>query len=134
IVDYADDIIAWGKAAVSAGVPSPPEWVGRIPLFGSKILGQWQQVAAASHEELTEQAAPYARTVVQWVAGRAGDFGALLPHLLLTVLITAILYTTGEAAASGIRRFARRLAGDRGDASVVLAGQAPGAGGLGVRC
>ena len=57
---------------------------------------------------------PYAATVVQRVAGRAGDFGALVVHFLLTVLITAILYTTGETAAAGVRRFAHRLAGDRG--------------------
>jgi predicted PurR-regulated permease PerM len=132
IVEYADDMVGWAKAAVSTGVPPPPEWVGRIPLAGSRLVRQWQQLATTGHEELAEQAAPYARTVVQWVAGRAGDFGALLVHFLLTVLITAILYTTGETAASGIRRFARRLAGDRGDGSVVLAGQAIRAVALGV--
>jgi predicted PurR-regulated permease PerM len=132
IVDYADDIVGWAKAAVSTGVPPPPEWVGRIPLVGSKLVRQWQQLAATGREELAVQAAPYARTVVQWVAGRAGDFGALLVHFLLTVLITAILYTTGETVASGVRRFARRLAGNRGDDSVVLAGQAIRAVALGV--
>jgi predicted PurR-regulated permease PerM len=132
IVDHADDLVGWAKAAVSAGVPSPPEWVGRIPLVGAKLVGRWQQLATTGQEKLAAQAAPYARTVVQWVAGRAGDFGALLVHFLLTVLITAILYTTGETAAAGVRRFARRLAGDRGDDSVVLAGQAIRAVALGV--
>ena len=51
---------------------------------------------------------------------------------MLTLVIAAILYTTGETAASGVRRFARRLAGDRGDDSVVLAGQAIRAVALGV--
>jgi predicted PurR-regulated permease PerM len=132
IVDYADDIVGWAKVAMDTGVPSPPEWVGQVPLVGSRLLRRWQQLAATAHEELAAQAAPYARTVVQWVAGKAGDFGALLVHFLLTVLITAILYTTGETAASGVRRFARRLAGDRGDDSVVLAGQAIRAVALGV--
>jgi predicted PurR-regulated permease PerM len=69
---------------------------------------------------------------VAWLAGQAGDFGVLLLHFLLTVFITAILYTTGETAARGVRRFARRLAADRGDDSVVLAGQAIRAVALGV--
>jgi predicted PurR-regulated permease PerM len=69
---------------------------------------------------------------VAWLAGQAGDFGLLLLHFLLTVLITAILYTTGETAARGVRRFARRLAGDRGDDAVLLAGQAIRAVALGV--
>src|SRR5262249_48418054 len=75
---------------------------------------------------------PYARTVVQWLAGQAGSFGLLLLHFLLTVVIAAILYATGETAARGVRRFARRLAADRGDESVVLAGQAIRAVALGV--
>jgi predicted PurR-regulated permease PerM len=132
IVDHADAIARWAEAAVSAGVPSPPEWVGRIPLVGSKLLQEWQRLAASSHEELAAQAAPYARTVVQWLAGQAGNLGLLLLHFLLTVVIAAILYATGETAARGVRRFARRLAADRGDASVVLAGQAIRAVALGV--
>src|SRR4029077_7800938 len=43
-----------------------------------------------------------------------------------------IVYATGEPAARGVRRFARRLAADRGDDSVVLAGQAIRAVALGV--
>src|SRR5262249_6664477 len=115
IVDYADDIAEWVKATVSAGVPSAPEWVGRIPLVGSKVQREGQPLQAASREELAVQAAPYVRTGVRWLAGQAGGFGLLMLHFLLTVLITAILYTTGETAAASVRRFARRLAGDRGD-------------------
>jgi predicted PurR-regulated permease PerM len=132
IVAYADDIAEWVKAAVSAGVPSPPEWVGRIPLVGTKLLREWHRLQAATQEELAVQATPYVRTGMRWLVGQAGGFGLLLLHFLLTVLITAILYTTGETAARGVRRFARRLAGDRGDDSVVLAGQAIRAVALGV--
>jgi predicted PurR-regulated permease PerM len=53
-------------------------------------------------------------------------------HFVLTVVITAILYAQGETAASGVRRFARRLGGGRGDSSVVLAGQAIRAVALGI--
>jgi predicted PurR-regulated permease PerM len=56
----------------------------------------------------------------------------MLLHFLLTVVIAAILYATGETAAKGVRRFARRLAAERGEASVVLAGQAIRAVALGV--
>src|SRR5262245_45741165 len=77
IADHAGDIVGWAKVAVNAEVPSPPEWVGRIPLVGAKLARRWQQLAAAGREELAVQAAPYVRTGVQWVAGRAGDLGAL---------------------------------------------------------
>lgn len=132
IVDHADDIAGWAKAALSAGVPSPPEWVEGIPVVGPKIAGEWQQLAATRPEELVAQAAPYVRKSVQWFAGQVGGFGLLLLHFLLTVLITAILYASGESAAQGVRRFAQRLAGERGESSVVLAGQAIRAVALGV--
>jgi len=43
---------------------------------------------------------------------------------VLTVIVAAILYSSGEDATAAVRRFARRLAGPQGDAMVTLAGQA----------
>jgi predicted PurR-regulated permease PerM len=45
-------------------------------------------------------------------------------QLMLTVIISAILYAGGESAAAWIQRFGWRLAGERGEGVVVLAGQA----------
>jgi predicted PurR-regulated permease PerM len=45
-------------------------------------------------------------------------------NFLLTVAIAAILYAKGESAALELRRFFRRLAGERGDQIVILAGKA----------
>ena len=132
IVDNADEIADWTRAAIEAGVPPPPAWVENVPLVGQKIAGEWQKLAATSREELVAQATPYARTAARWLAGQAGGFGLMVVHLLLTIVITAILYATGEHAATGVRRFAHRLAEQRGEDSVVLAGQAIRAVALGV--
>jgi predicted PurR-regulated permease PerM len=59
--------------------------------------------------------------VVSWIANRAGAFGTFLIHLLLTLLLCGVLYVTGETAALGVRRFARRLRGPIGDHLVLLA-------------
>jgi len=45
-------------------------------------------------------------------------------QFLLTVIISAIMYATGEDAARWVLRFGRRLAGERGENVVRLAGQA----------
>jgi len=45
-------------------------------------------------------------------------------QFLLTVIIAAIMYVGGERAAAAARRFGFRLAGERGEQSVQLAGQA----------
>ena len=54
----------------------------------------------------------------------AGNFGLVGLQFLLTVVISAILYMSGDKAARYVRRFGRRLAGERGDQVVRLAGQA----------
>jgi predicted PurR-regulated permease PerM len=132
IVDHADQIVAWSKAIAAAGIPSPPGWVEQVPFAGERIAREWQQLAATSSEDLVARATPYVRQAVQWFASQAGSFGRMLLQFLLVVVITAILYAMGETAARGVRRFARRLAEERGENSVVLAGQAVRAVALGV--
>jgi predicted PurR-regulated permease PerM len=56
----------------------------------------------------------------------------MLVQFLMVVAFSAILYANGEGAARGVRRFARRLAAERGENSVILAGQAIRAVALGV--
>ena len=58
----------------------------------------------------------HAHDIVDWVES--------LATLLLVVLFAAILYASGETAAGAARRFARRLAGTRGEHSARLAAQA----------
>ena len=106
IIDYADDVVEWVRAVVSAGVPAPPEWVRRMPLAGAKLLREWERLRAASQEDLAIEVAPYVRTGVAWLADQAGGFGLLLLHFLLTVVITAILV----AAAVSVGLILRNLA------------------------
>ncbi len=132
IARNSDQIVNWARDTASAGLPPPPAWVEKIPLAGQKISQEWARLASSSREELAQMAAPYAREAIQWFVQQAGGVGRLLVHLLLTLVIIVILYMTGEKAATGVRRFARRLAGERGDGSIVLAGQAVRAVALGV--
>jgi predicted PurR-regulated permease PerM len=61
-----------------------------------------------------------------------GDLGLLLLQFLLTIVIIAILYANGEMAARGAKTFSRRLAGQYGESSAVLAAQAIRAVALGI--
>jgi predicted PurR-regulated permease PerM len=124
IVRHMDVITEWITAATRGPLPGPPDWVQQIPLIGQKAATEWQRLAARSHQELATEAAPYALALANWFAGKIGGLGVLLLQFLLTVLISILLYASGEEAAEGVRRFARRLAADRGDQAVVLAGLA----------
>ena len=102
-------------------IPMPPVWMEGVPVVGATLAAEWRVYAAATPEELASKAAPYVTSVVSWIADRAGTFGTFVLHLVLTLLLCAVLYVTGETAALGVRRFARRLQGGAGDHLVLLA-------------
>ena len=124
IVKNADEFAAWASTLQSFHLPALPTWVAGLPLIGDKIAELWQQAAASGLTDLTKVAKPYANAVFGWLAGRIGGAGAILMQILFTVIIAAILYGYGEPAAAGLRSFGRRLAGQRGENMMLLAGRA----------
>ncbi|MBQ4670682.1 AI-2E family transporter YdiK [Aeromonas dhakensis] len=112
----------------------PPEllWLQQVPLVGGKLYDFWQQILASGGQVLFAKLAPYFGQTARWLASQAGNLGLLFVHFLLTVGICGLLYHSGEVVATGIRRFAHRLAGERGDNATVLASQAIRAVAMGV--
>ena len=124
IADNADRIAGWVRWLTEFRVPPPPDWVAGLPLVGARLQDFWQQVAAAGIEDYAARLAPYASTVTGVFLSKAGNFGLLFLQFLLVVVIAAILYAGGESAAEWMKRFGRRLGGERGVGAVVLAGRA----------
>ena len=124
LVENADTIKQWGHTLATASIPPPPEWVLKIPFAGARIAETWTEVAAAGQQGLMARLAPHAAAAAQWLLDALGSAGILAVQFLLTVIITVIMYTQGEAARTGLIRFGRRLAGQRGEGVIVLAGQA----------
>lgn len=112
------------KTLEAQGLPPMPAWVSGIPLLGPRVAEAWGELAAAGQEGLAARLAPHVKEIVTWAVDQAGGIGVMIVQFLLTVIIAAILYSGGEATADAVRRFARRLAGQRGDDVTVLAGKA----------
>ena len=132
LLDNTGTITRWIHALATSPIPPPPEWVTGIPLVGAKIADYWSTTAAAGKEDLAARLAPHAAAAAQWIASALGSVGMLTVQFLLTVVISVIMYTQGETASDGLIRLSRRLAGDRGERIVILAGQAIRAVALGV--
>lgn len=124
IVGSANQIAITAKSLASFTVPPPPDWLGSIPAIGPKVAESWQSVAALRMGELLSWLAPYTAKVVGWFADKAGSVGMMILEFLLTVVISAILYTKGETAAAGVRSFARRLGGTKSEEATLLAAKA----------
>jgi predicted PurR-regulated permease PerM len=121
IAEHAAGIVSIAKKFASTGLPRPPSWVATLPLVGEKIAGVWVQLADAGAQGLLAKAEPYAAQAGTWVISRVGNVGSLLLQFIMIVMISAILYASGETAADSVRRFGSRLAGERGLNSVLLA-------------
>jgi predicted PurR-regulated permease PerM len=124
VVENAEAISDWAKSLASVTIPSPPDWVTRVPLVGRKIAAAWQQFAANGPAEFAARIAPYQAQATRWMLAQLGNAGVRIVEFLLTVIVAVFLYLSGEDAAAAVRRFARRLAGPNGDAALTLAGQA----------
>lgn len=124
ILDKADDIVGWFKSLSTVKIPPPPEWLHKIPMAGQWAVDHWVRFASTSPQELSKLVAPYATKTLSWFVGQAGNFGLLLLHFLVSVIIAAVLYMHGELAAAGICSFARRLAGQQGEEVAVLSAKA----------
>jgi predicted PurR-regulated permease PerM len=125
IVGNADRLVEWAKLATTYTLPDePPAWLATLPVVGGMIRTAWEQAAALGLGDLLRRLTPYAGDVTRWFVGEVGNIGVLLFQFLVTVIIAAVLYVHGEGAATLVRRFAHRLAGERGDGAVVLAGGA----------
>ena len=132
IAGRSDQLIAFWNDLADNGIPAPPSWVEAIPYVGEKLATGWRDFIAGGAAGILEHITPYASSTGKWLLSQFGGLGGMLIQFLLVVVIAAIFYASGEAAASMARGFGKRLAGKRGEDAIVLAGQAIRAVALGV--
>ena len=120
IVGNADRLVDWARMAAAFEMPEKaPTWLEHLPLIGGTLAGLWEQASSAGLKGLAGKLTPYAGNLTRWFVAEVGSLGFLLLQFLLTVIIAALMYARGEAAALLVRRFAARLAGQRGSDSVM---------------
>ena len=111
IAAHTDDAIRAVKSLTASGLPALPDWIAKIPYAGPKAVEMWNEVLASGVAGMQEKVTPYARDVGTWLVTQAGVVGALTLQCLLTVVVAAVMYAQGEAAAGKVRHFGHRLGG-----------------------
>ena len=125
IVENADRLAGWARIASHYTLPEdPPIWVVQLPLVGDTLAGLWVQGTTLGLRDLLPKVMPYAGDLTRWFVAQVGSVGLLLFQFLLTVVIAAVMYASGEFAATLVRKTARRIGGERGGSAVDLAGGA----------
>lgn len=118
IVDGSGPLIK----AISSGDMTLPDlaWLNTIPVIGAKLYAGWHNLLDMGGTAIMAKVRPYIGTTTTWFVGQAAHIGRFMVHCALMLLFSALLYWRGEQVAQGIRHFATRLAGVRGDAAVLL--------------
>jgi predicted PurR-regulated permease PerM len=124
IAKNAGQVAEWPNWLANHAVLGPPVWLVNIPVIGPTLDTRWQRVAFASPADISAYLSPFAHTAALWFLSRVGNLGQLLAQLVLTIVITAILYANGEKAGRGAELFASRIAGPEGTKAVLLAANA----------
>jgi predicted PurR-regulated permease PerM len=132
LFDAAERSPAVLRDLIGRGLGPPPDWVASLPAVGGRIAEKWATLAAGGPEALVETLRPYARSAAASILALTGGAGAMLLQVLLTIVVAAILYTSGEAAARGVLAFAHRIGGERAEETMQLAAKAVRSVALGV--
>ncbi|GAB0112695.1 AI-2E family transporter YdiK [Acidisoma sp. C75] len=132
ILNHVDSLIGLAHAAITFRLPSPPDWLGGVPLVGDKLTELWAKFEGQGLSKVLPSVTPYVGSAAQWFLGTIGSFGRLLVQFILTTIIVAIMSTHGETGAALAIGFGHRVGGERGEQMVVLAGRSIRAVALGV--
>ncbi|ADU68979.1 AI-2E family transporter YdiK [Pantoea sp. At-9b] len=130
LIDNSAPVIAWATQGHLA-VPQL-DWLKEVPMVGDKLFSSYHKLVDGGGSAIMSKLQPYIGRTTGFFVAQAGHFGRFMLHLALMLLFSVLLYWRGEQVGQGIRHFAYRMGGRRGDAAVLLAGQAIRAVALGV--
>jgi predicted PurR-regulated permease PerM len=102
-------------------VPAPPDTVKSWPLVGVPIYQLWDLASTnlgAALAKIVPHLTPLAGTMLQIGA----DAGTEMVKFFIAIVATGFLFSPGPSLVDAVNRFARRLAAERGEGFVQLAG------------
>ncbi|MDF3838391.1 AI-2E family transporter [Cupriavidus basilensis] len=118
---HIDELSGLVDRFVEHGAPQLPDWVGTLPYAGAYLQSSWDKVIHADSEmvaNLRKLIAPVGHVVL----GAGLSIGAGLGQLALSIVLAFFFYTGGEFAVAWLRAGMRRIAGERADHLLALAG------------
>jgi predicted PurR-regulated permease PerM len=121
IGDSVHDLNAAIRGWVDTGFPAPPDWLAKIPVVGHRAVERWQ-VLSADRAKLVEES----RRLIEPLSALLLVIGKVLISglvaLSLSILIALFFFRDGESIAQHLSAIVDRVAGERGQRLLVLAG------------
>jgi predicted PurR-regulated permease PerM len=95
-------------------IAPPPEEVAEWPLVGGTIYGTWK-LASESLEDVVTKYESELLAVGNWVLSALMGTGIGLIQFILSVIIAGVFLASSDSGGKMLRRFYRRLVGERGE-------------------
>lgn len=119
--DNVRDLTAAIRGWIDTGLPGPPDWLTKIPLFGHRAAAHWQELIS-DHAKLIEESRRLIEpmSTLLLVIGKVLISG--LVALALSILIALFFFRDGESIGNNLDAMVKRVAGERGHRLLTLAG------------
>ena len=111
----ADEVVrvsAIARGWFETGIPALPEWVGKIPVLGGKLLQRWHDTFQTG--DLAQNLAPYVATLRAQLLVVASTVANALIELLLSLVLAFFFYCKGPEISEAVSAMGVSLTGERG--------------------
>lgn len=119
--DNVNELTAATQRWMDAGPPAPPGWLAKVPAVGPQATEYWESFAADSSKQLAA-AKRFIEPVSGWLLRVGLALGRGLLELALSILIAFFLFRDGGKAADHLNAAVVRIAGERGQHLLEVAG------------
>lgn len=114
LADHVRDATTLFKDVQVDGLPSPPDWLGSLPLVGERLVALWEQVGREG-SELFASLRPYLGQVGNWLLARSAQIGGGMLELVLSLILVFFFYRDGPRLAAFVESLLERLIGVRAE-------------------
>jgi predicted PurR-regulated permease PerM len=103
------------------GPPGPPTWVAELPIIGTQVTERWLELERLG-AGWTAELQPYLDTGLDWLLSLGVRLGEAILQVSLSVLVAFFFFRDGAEGARRLDAAVKRLAGDRAQQLLAVAG------------
>ena len=121
LADNVKALTAASRQWMESGLPDAPAWLARVPVVGPQAAEHWRGLAGDSRKLLGELQ-QFISPASTWLLSGGLKLGRGLVELAMSIFIAFFFYRGGDAVAERLKGGVDRIAGERGQRLLKLAG------------